>query len=117
VVSNSLYTEDRRPSANMDPYVVTSMLAKTTLLSPSTTKVFTGGVEVSDATRGNAGFPPSPLSSSCAGTQTKNGGLALGLGGGGGGGGGGGEGDGSSSRGGDLIGGMPGMGRVVCSFA
>ena len=29
------YMEDRRPSANMDPYVVTSMLASTTLLSPS----------------------------------------------------------------------------------
>ena len=27
------YMEDRRPAANMDPYVVTSMLAKTTLAS------------------------------------------------------------------------------------
>lgn len=30
------YMEDRRPAANVDPYVVTSMLAKTTLLSTTT---------------------------------------------------------------------------------
>jgi glutamine synthetase len=26
------YVEDRRPSSNMDPYVVTSLIAETTLL-------------------------------------------------------------------------------------
>lgn len=32
------YLEDRRPAANMDPYLVTAMLAKTTLLSPENLK-------------------------------------------------------------------------------
>lgn len=36
------YMEDRRPAANMDPYVVTSMLAQTTLLSQSTLANGTG---------------------------------------------------------------------------
>eukprot|EP00483_Globobulimina_turgida_P001075 UN01077 len=29
------YFEDRRPAANMDPYIVTSMIAQTTILTPN----------------------------------------------------------------------------------
>eukprot|EP00483_Globobulimina_turgida_P012578 UN12601 len=33
------YLEDRRPAANMDPYIVTSMIAETTILTPDVNDV------------------------------------------------------------------------------
>ena len=49
--------EDRRPAANMDPYVVTSMLAKTTLAAGGDDTAHNGRI-----TNGNGGLvKPAPL--------------------------------------------------------
>ena len=90
------YLEDRRPAGNMDPYVVTSMLASTTLLSStaSSTSITSlpeevrGAVGVTEKNKGDGvesqnvltvhtkrgNLEPStpPLSSPSVGTQTDN---------------------------------------------
>ena len=120
------YMEDRRPAANMDPYVVTSMLAQTTLLSTSSTTAGdvgvgggsgggggvggdfgAGGVVDGGAGRGDPALLSTTSSSTAGMHQQTNGGLG-GVHLGGLDGGGGEVGGGSSSRGGDIVGGLTG---------
>lgn len=58
------YMEDRRPAANVDPYVVTSMLAKTTLLSTTT-----GGGQGRDGGEGGSSSRGGDLIDELAGLQ------------------------------------------------